>query len=698
MTHLIASVFAETVHEMDVLSALAWDAGADVVEVRIDRFRDEIARLNRFLRNNVNRTWLVTCRSQAEGGQFAGNGADAAFRTLEAVEGTSSWIDVELAAWRTSGELRAKVKSHLDAQHSAKVVLSAHFLEGPPEGLAEVVEEGLRERSEFVAKIAYTGKHVLDGIEALDFLHRFGPRVIAICMGEAGAWTRVMAKKLGAFATFAALQKFAATAPGQWSVEELRQNSGWDRIGSSTKMFGLTGDPIAHSLSPRLFNHWFHQHKIDAVFLPFRVAAGRLAQFLGECEARPWLNLGGLSVTIPHKVEALTWAGDGADPMSRAIGAANTLVLGEDGSAAYNTDCYAAVDSLAAALSRRRNELSGLNVDVLGAGGAARAVCYGLAEMGCRVTAFARTGRDAQDFERWGVIVREWDKRLSNSAEVLVNCTPVGMWPKLEASPMPASSLRGRKLVFDLIYRPLFTKLLTDAAAAGCGTLSGLDMFVRQAATQFVLWTGQNPDTKGAGRMLEMWLECEAHRTVRRDCVALVGARGSGKTTVGRLLARILDVRHVDIDKLVIALSGKSIREIFAEQGEEGFRRLEFDAVLRATATKNQTVISMGGGAVMDLANVSHVARVARIVWLAAPPKVLVTRIAQDAKSTANRPSLTEHDALTEMEGVLRLREPLYRAAADFIVDTSNLDAGEVARRIAEWFEKDSSLRSDDIG
>jgi shikimate kinase len=181
----------------------------------------------------------------------------------------------------------------------------------------------------------------------------------------------------------------------------------------------------------------------------------------------------------------------------------------------------------------------------------------------------------------------------------------------------------------------------------------------------------------------------------RKHCVALIGARGSGKTTVGRLLAEILNVRYVDIDDMVIASSGRTIRRIFAEQGENEFRRLESDAVLLATATKTPAVISMGGGAVMDPANMSEVCRVARIVWLAAPANVLVNRMAQDAKSGENRPSLTKHDPLTEMDEVLRLREPLYRATADFIVDTSQMDAGAVAQRIANWMKQDSSLRSE---
>ena len=690
MSFLIASVFADSVEELEALAASAWLVGADAVEARIDNFRDTPSDLNRFLRSQSDRKWLITCRSRPEGGLFVGDGIEAARRVLEAVEKTSAWIDVELGAWRLHGEIRSRVRTHIDGAPDSRVILSAHFLENSTPSLEPLVEEVLCEGPKVIAKVAYAGAHIADSFLALDLMHRHGPRSVAICMGEAGAWTRVLAKKLGAFATFASLDQAASTAPGQWSVEELRDDFGWDPMNASTKVFGVAGDPVAHSLSPKLFNHWFRQHHRNAVYVPLRIGSDRggLAQFQTECDRRPWLNLSGLSVTVPHKVRALNWAGDTADPMSRAIGAANTLVLGENGSAAYNTDCHAAVDSLAHALGQRRGELGGITVDVLGAGGVARAVCYGLAEMGCPVTVFARSQKDTHEFAQWGVAVRGWSERVESSGEVLVNCTPMGMWPNVDESPMPAAALHGRRLVFDLIYRSLKTKLLMDAAASGCRTLGGLDMFVRQAATQFALWTGQTPDATGARRMLEMELECEAHRAARKNSLALIGARGSGKTTVGRLLSRILGARHVDIDEMVVASSGKTIRQIFSEQGEEEFRRLESDAVLLATGTKTPAVISMGGGAVLDPANVEAIRKVARIVWLTAPADALARRVLQDPESSAQRPRLTSGDATMEMEKMVRVREPLYRAVADFIVDTSQLDAACVALHIANWLRK----------
>jgi 3-dehydroquinate dehydratase/shikimate dehydrogenase len=254
-------------------------------------------------------------------------------------------------------------------------------------------------------------------------------------------------------------------------------------------------------MSPLLFNRWFADAGINSVYLPMRVGAkgDGLAHFLDGCVDRPWLDVGGFSVTIPHKVAACAWVGEGADSLSQRIGAINTLVFEGDRPTGYNTDCYAAITSMCDALRCDRSDLAGLTVDVLGPGGAARAIVEGLREIGCRVTVYGRTPQRTQQFaEECEATAAAWEDRGQRRSDVLINCTPVGMWPKVNESPMPADSLSGCRLVFDLIYRPLETILLNDAAMAGCTTLNGLDMFVRQAAMQFELWTSRTPDLQQA--------------------------------------------------------------------------------------------------------------------------------------------------------------------------------------------------------
>jgi len=241
------------------------------------------------------------------------------------------------------------------------------------------------------------------------------------------------------------------------------------------------------------------------VSLPLRVdgADGSLERFLDEGRARPWLHIGGFSVTLPHKHAALRWAGGGAESMARGIGAANTLVFRDGRVAAYNTDCYAAIASLADALGCDRSELNRFRFDVLGAGGAARGLVYGLRELGCEVTVYARDVEKARPLtHEFSARAAPWHDVARRTGDVLANCTRVGLWPETAASPVPATALDGCRLVFDMIYNPLQTRLMSDAAERDIPTLGGLDMFVRQAAMQFELWTGQSPNTASAKELL----------------------------------------------------------------------------------------------------------------------------------------------------------------------------------------------------
>ncbi|MDO8629388.1 MAG: type I 3-dehydroquinate dehydratase, partial [Phycisphaerales bacterium] len=568
-------------------------------------------------------------RSAAEGGNSTDDAGVRVRRLAEAVRGTGGLIDFELVDWRDRPDIRKAIESTIDTDTTRPhLILSAHEFSGAPPDVRSLVDEALSAGPGVVAKVAYAGAHIGDSFAALDVMHETGPRATAICMGEDGSWTRVLAKKLGAFAGYAALSADTTTAPGQWTIDELCSIFRWREIDPETKVYGVLGDPVAHSMGPLLFNHWFAECGINAVYLPLRVRAesGGIARFLDECGKRSWLDIGGFSVTTPHKSAALAWAKDSADPMSQGIGAANTICFGADTST-YNTDCYAAISSLTDALGCDRADLAGLNVDVLGAGGAARAVLYGLREFGGRATVYARSAESRKSLaERFACEARAWKDRARRSGEVVINCTPIGMWPDVDATPLPADAFRGCRLAFDLIYRPLQTKLLADAAAAGCRTLNGLDMFVRQALAQFALWTGTSPDGASAREFLRREMERAASHARPRApgvrCVALVGFRGSGKTTVGRTLAEFLGGDCIDTDDLIVKAAGRTIADIFADEGEAGFRQREAEVIRWVVATP-PAVLSVGGGAVLDERNVQALRSVAAIVWLTAPASVL---------------------------------------------------------------------------
>jgi shikimate kinase len=280
--------------------------------------------------------------------------------------------------------------------------------------------------------------------------------------------------------------------------------------------------------------------------------------------------------------------------------------------------------------------------------------------MGCKLVLYARSKSSAANFERLGVVVHDWSQRTQSTSDVLVNCTPLGMWPR--------------------------SGLLQDADQAGCQTLGGLDMFVRQAATQLALWTSASALLTSANMFLTANLAGD-ETAGSRFSVALIGARGSGKTTVGAILARLLGIRQVDTDELIEASIGKSITQIFASEGEAGFRQRERE-VIRAAVAQAPAVFSLGGGAVLLKENIDALLPIASIVWLTAPPHVLAQRIKSDPKSGQSRPPLTARDAETELAEVLQAREPLYRAAAELIVDTSKLTPQEIAQKIASWLNR----------
>ena len=510
MTLLAVSIQVDRLHDLDSCAQQAWSQGAEAIELRIDTFQDNPAELADYLRNHSDRTWIVTCRSAAEGGRFEGRLDERVVLLSAAVRGTGVSIDFEWADWSKNDDLAQRITS-VDSHTSdsvPRIILSSHDFKSCPDNMNDRMDAMISGEGVVAAKIAYQARHICDSFEALDLMHEYGPRASVIAMGEDGLWTRILSKKFDSFATYCALQADRATAPGQITLHEMVHEYRWPDINESTRVFGVIGDPVSHSMSPPLFNRWFAQTGMNAVYLPLRVASNGdcLQRFLDGCCARSWLDIGGFSVTLPHKSAALHWVGDAADSMARWIGALNTLVFQDEAVKGYNTDCYAAMSSVTDALGCDRSDLSGMIFDVLGAGGSARALLQGLREFGCRVTVYGRSLSKTQRVaEEFGFTAASWDERIHGHGEVLINCTPVGLWPKGQISPMPVEALSGYRLVFDLIYNPLETRLLHFAKQVGAIALNGADMFVRQAAMQFELWTGQKPDRETAGK----WMAAE---------------------------------------------------------------------------------------------------------------------------------------------------------------------------------------------
>jgi shikimate dehydrogenase len=252
-------------------------------------------------------------------------------------------------------------------------------------------------------------------------------------------------------------------------------------IDATTSLFGLIGNPVAHSLSPVMHNQAFAAIGCNAVYLAFKVTEPGAA-----IKGIKALNFKGVSVTLPHKVAVMEYL-DEIDETAARIGAVNTIVNNQGRLIGYNTDAPGALEAL-----RTRTTIQGKSVALIGAGGAARAIGFGLVAAGGRLTILNRsrtTGeRLATDLQAEFLPLDEW---APNHYEVLINTTPVGMHPNTNATPVAKEDLSKDMVVMDIVYNPLKTRLLKEAEAKKCRTINGVAMFVFQGAHQFELWTGQ---------------------------------------------------------------------------------------------------------------------------------------------------------------------------------------------------------------
>ena len=356
-----------------------------------------------------------------------------------------------------------------------------------------------------VSKIVWTARTVRDNLEAFELLKTRQKPTIAFCMGEAGLISRVLAKKFGALLSFASLDNGSETAPGQITIEQMKNLYRWDAISSKTKVFGVVAEPVGHSMSPAIHNAAFSAVKFDGVYLPFLVHAGyeSFKAFMESFLHFEGMDLSGLSVTLPHKENALRYLiekGAEVEELAKKIGAVNTIIVEPGGKLrGMNTDYAAILDSITDAMEISRDGLAGKKIAVIGAGGTGRTVVAALAHVGADVTIFNRTPERAEELARefhsksGPVQSRHLEGTDLSFAEIIINTTSVGMHPKIDAMPISTEGLSASSVVFDTIYNPIRTRLLIEAEARGAKTISGVEMFVRQAAAQFRAWTDIEP-------------------------------------------------------------------------------------------------------------------------------------------------------------------------------------------------------------
>ena len=469
--------------------ALAQVAGsspyADMFEFRLDLMsKPNVARLL----SSTRKPTIVTCRPVREGGGFSGSERER-IGTLElaSVYG-AHYVDIELSS--PLGILEDFVRHRKET----KVIVSYHLFDG---ALFDVdrVYKALHSTGADVIKLAYQADDAFENHLAREFLSLAKvdkQDAVAIAMGDGGEPSRVLYKKFGGWATYASTEDGKAAAEGQIPASLLKTVYRADKLTASTRVFGVVGNPLKQSKGIYLHNPLLRRAGKNAVYCRFQVSEiEKFMKYIG-----PWLS--GFSVTLPHKQSVMKYL-DEVDPKARSIGAVNTAVRRGKKLMGTNTDAPGALDAIEKVV-----EVSGKRVLILGAGGAARAIGYEARERGACVVISNRTARRGRDLAgEFGFQLVPWGKFAHAEFDLLVNATPVGMFPEINRSPVPKSILKN-KIVFDAVYNPPMTRLLLDAKSQGAKTIQGTDMYLNQAARQSELYTGRKPVLSFMRKLLQI--------------------------------------------------------------------------------------------------------------------------------------------------------------------------------------------------
>lgn len=487
------------------------DELADVIELRFDCLETD-AQLDAALRELPSilrahaRPFIYTFRSADEGGHRPLDDATRLdfwtrrLRPLIADATTrSDFIDLELDLVARHPDALAHLPDGIN------VIISHHNFARVPADLEEIYARAARvadqcahpattPKTVVIPKLAVRAEEITDCLPVVRLVaraRREDRALIALAMGEAGLLTRVLAPAFGSFLTYGSLDSESATAPGQVTARELLDLYRVRSITERTLITGLVGSPVAHSVSPHMHNAAFAALALDAVYIPFETRdALAFARRMAHPRTRElrW-NLRGFSVTAPHK-RAIIAGLDFVEESAREIGAVNTIVVEGEELRGYNTDAAAALAPL-----RDRVDLAGARVAIIGAGGAARALLWGLREAHAQATIFAR------DVERARIVAEKFDAGAHaldgarfDKFDAVINATPLGTRGARESeTAATAEQLRGVRVAYDLVYNPSETQFMREAHAAGCDlVVGGLQMLVAQAAAQFELWTGKS--------------------------------------------------------------------------------------------------------------------------------------------------------------------------------------------------------------
>lgn len=469
------------------------DEGIKLVELRLDFLRRE-PDLKRLIPARPTAT-VVTVRRQQDGGLWRDSEEKRLTLLRSAIATEPEFVDLEV-----------DIAEQIPPFGKTRRIISYHNTETMPENIEGLHREMSAKKPHFI-KIAVTPKTVDEMYRFLTFVQhkneearkiantqtgQGGVRVVGICMGEIGKAARILSKRFSMPYTYSTFSEDRIIAPGLLVYKDILDLYHYDKTNQETAVYTIIGNPLGHSLSPLVHNRAFLEQDVNAVYVPLPLEDYNVADFM---RLAPDLGIRGTSVTIPHKVavlEHLTMM----DPAVEKIGACNTIVFRQGERIGYNTDYMAAMSGIELAFGGNsqdeRSVLEGKTSLVLGSGGAGKALAYGLSHRGAMVTVTdVHSERSVELARHVGGEYITWEMRGSIQPDILVNCTPIGMYPNVDETPYSKSLIRTSMLVFDAVYNPENTLLIKSAKEKGCKVVTGIEMFVGQACLQFKLFTGQ---------------------------------------------------------------------------------------------------------------------------------------------------------------------------------------------------------------
>jgi len=442
-------------------------------------------KLKAFLEYHPHLTLIGTCRRAKAGGKFRGSVAAEVDILAKAAATGCHLVDVEM---ESAKQLKERDWDRL--KKNAAVILSFHDFRSTKD--LEKTYAKMRQYPADFIKVVSTARSLHDNVAMMKFMEKHGDDLplVGVCMGEQGIISRLLGVRAGSVFTFGSANPGEETAPGMIAARTLRETYRIDNVDAATRVYGVAGDPISHSLSPAMMNLAFRRENLNAVYLSLHA---KTIQDLMACVRD--IPIHGLSITMPYKEAILKYL-DRTDPITTKIGACNTVIRSQDGKLyGFNTDVAGVVRPL-----EQRMNISGSKFLVIGAGGAARAAVFGLKERGGEVYVVNRTAASGQKLAKQAKAKFVPKGQLAKLAakitfDAVINATPVGMdgdgTGKKEEKPLLSDKELNCRYVFEMVYSPMETRFTKMARAKGIHVIPGVEMFVHQGARQFEIWTGK---------------------------------------------------------------------------------------------------------------------------------------------------------------------------------------------------------------